>query len=98
VKALRFVAILLPQLLLLMTVAGHVEFLRAWTGTDAALGTLLLLALAAPGVALAWLVVEIIRRRVRRRRGEAPTPAWPAALVLTEALCLDLVLLSQLRM
>jgi hypothetical protein len=97
-KALRFVAILLPQLLLLMTIAGQVEMLRAWTGTDAAFGTLLLLILAAPLVALVWLVAELIRRRVRRRRGEAPTPAWPAALVLTEALCLDLVLLSQVRM
>ena len=97
-KALRVVAILLPQLLLLMTIAGQVELLRAWTGTDAALGTLLLLMLAAPVVALAWLVAEMIRRRVRTRRGEPPTPAWPAALVLAEALCLDVVLLSQVRM
>ena len=97
-KALRFVAILLPQLLLLMTIAGHVELFRFFTGTDAALGTLLVLALAAPVVALVWLVAEMIRRRVRMRRGEPPTPAWPAALVLAESLCLDLVLLSQVRM
>lgn len=97
-KALRVVAILLPQLLLLMTIAGQVELLRAWTGTDAALGTLLLLMLAAPVVALAWLVAELIRRRVRTGRGGATTGVWLASLMLAEALCLDVVLLSQVRM
>ena len=97
-RVLRFVAVLLPQLLLLMTIAGHVELFRVWTGTDAALGMLLFLALAAPVVALVWLVAGMIRRRLRMRRGEPPTLVWPAVLVLAEALCLDVILLSQVRM
>jgi hypothetical protein len=97
-KALRMVAILLPQLLLLMTIAGQVELFRAWTGTDAALNSLLLLFLAAPAVALVWLVAELIRRGVGKGRGGAPSRVWLALLVLAEALCLDVILLSQVRM
>lgn len=97
-KILRFVAIVLPQLLLFMTIAGQIALFRVWTGTDLALGMLLVLALTAPAIALVWLVAELIRRRSRARRGEAPIPVWPAVLVLAEALCLDIVLLSQVRM
>lgn len=97
-KVLRFVAVALPQLLVLLMAGGYFDLLGGWNHTDAAGLTLLGLALAAPVVALVWLVAEAIRRSLRRRRGEVPGPIWPAALIFVEALAIDLLILSTAQM
>lgn len=95
---LRGLAIALPQVLLILLAGGYFDLLGGWNHTDAAGLTLVALFIAAPVVAAVWLVAVGVGRIRRRRRGEAPTPIWPAALVLAEALALDLLILSNLTM
>ncbi|KPJ82134.1 MAG: hypothetical protein AMJ58_02495 [Gammaproteobacteria bacterium SG8_30] len=97
-RLLRIIAIAMPQLLVLLMAGGYLDLLGGWNHTDAAGITLLFLALAAPVVALLWLVAEAIRRSLRRRQGESTGPIWPAVLILAEALALDLLILSMARM
>jgi len=78
-RLLRIIAIAMPQLLVLLMAGGYLDLLGGWNHTDAAGITLLFLALAAPVVALLWLVAEAIRRS-------------------SEALALDLLILSMARM
>ena len=99
-NALGIVALLLPQVLLLLMVGGRFDLLGGWNHTDAAFGTLVVLFVATPLLTAAWWVVELI---VFRRHGNAGSPAtprrvWLAAAVLAESLAINFFMLSQLRM
>ena len=99
-NALGAVALLLPQVLLLLMVGGRFDLLGGWNHTDAAFGTLIVLFVVTPLVTAAWWIVELI---VHRRQGNAGSPSasgrvWLAAAVLVESLAINFFILSQLRM
>lgn len=98
---LRFIAISLPQLLLLLPLGASMDLLGGWNHTDAGFNTLLLLFLMTPVVTLNLLIFEIIKyRKSRRLLPERPVRFWPgvAIFLCTETLVINLALLSQLRM
>ncbi len=96
----RFVAIALPQILILLWVGGTLDLLGGWNQTGDALGTLLALFLLNPVVALVLLTVEI-KRCCKACKGER---GWPlffiglAIILFVESLAIDLYFLTQVRM
>lgn len=99
-NALGIVALLLPQVLLLLLLGGRLDLLGGWNHTDAAFGTLIVLFVATPLLTAAWWIVELL---VFRRHGKAGSPSsagrvWLAATVLVESLAINFYILSQLRM
>lgn len=104
VNAFRFVVALLPQLLTLMLVGARFDLLGGLNRTDTGAGILMLLFVLAPVATAALLVVEVLRRRSRTAAGRGSEPHRPggmvalAAALLVQALALNLLILSQLRM
>ena len=99
-KMARLVNALIPQLLPLLLVLAAFDLLGGWNQTDGAMTVLLLLFVAAPGVTLAWLVVEVVTYRLDRRRNgsRSSRPVKFAIVLFIESLLINLFLLSQLRM
>ena len=95
---LRYTAILLPQLLLLLMAGGYFDVLAGWNHSESALNVLMALFVLAPLAAAAWWVALLVANRRDRVRGRLPQPLWPAVILLIEALALDLLILSQARM
>ena len=83
---------------LLLMAGGYFDLLSGWNHTDAAMGTLVVLFVAAPFVAALWLVALAVSNRLRRYRSKLRQPLWPAGLVLVQALFIALLFLSQLHM
>jgi len=99
-NALGIVALLLPQVLLLLMVGGRFDLLGGWNHTDAAFGTLIVLFVATPLVTAAWWIVELVVHKRQRHAGSpsASGRVWLAAVVLVESLAINFFILSQLRM
>lgn len=95
---LGLVAILLPQMLLLLLFGSYFDLLGGWNHTDAAMGALMGLFVAAPVLAAIWLVALAISNWLRRAQSRPRQPLWPAAAVLVQALFIDLVIVSQAHM
>lgn len=98
---LRFVAILLPQLLILLPLAAYMNLLGGWGHTDAGFNTMMLLFLITPVVTLNLLIFEFLRyRKSRRLTPEHSTRFWPmlALFLCAETLAINLGLISQMRM
>lgn len=96
----RAVAVALPQLLLLLFLAGSNDLLGGWNQGDAAMGLLLILFLLSPVVLLALLVVEFARCCKARpgARLRAGLFIGLAIVFLVESLGIDFYLLTQVRM
>jgi len=98
---LRFIAVILPQALALLIVAGRLDLLAGWNKTDSAFGVLIVLFLVTPVVTAAYMIVELVVRRRKRSTGlQQESFFWPAIAIMlfVEALALDLFILSQVRM
>jgi hypothetical protein len=95
---LAIVAVLLPQLLLLLIVGGYFDLLGGWNHTESGLHALVGLFAAGPFVAVVWLVALIVTNWLGRSRGRPAQPLWPALLLVVQAVGVDLLVLSQLRM
>ena len=97
---LRILAIALPQLLILLFTAGSLDLLGGWNHTDSALNTLIILFLVGPIVTLLFLIVEIIKYRRFKQRGELRSFLIPffAIFLFVEALLINVFILSQIRM
>jgi hypothetical protein len=96
----RVVAMVLPQALIILLVAGSNDMLGGWNQTDDAMLTVLYLFLLSPLVALALLITEIVRG-YKSRKGERVRllPFIGLALILfAESLVIDFYFLTQLRM
>jgi hypothetical protein len=96
----RCVAIVLPQILILLLVAGSHDMLGGWNQTDDAMGTVLILFLLSPCAMLALLVTEIVRC-YKANKGERSRTFLFIGLAIAffvESLAIDLYFLSQLRM
>jgi len=98
--ALRGIAYLLPQVLILLFLGGTYDMLGGWNQTQGAMGTVLMLFVLSPLAAFSLLVCEIIRicKNWKSRRGKGLLLAVLATLILFEALAIDLYLLTQVRM
>ena len=59
-KIFRGIAILLPQLIILLNVGARFDLLLGFNRTDAGFSTLLLLLALAPSITLVWFIIEII--------------------------------------
>lgn len=101
VTAFRLVVAALPQLLLLLLAGARLDLLGGFNRTDAGFGVVVTLFFATPVVTAALLVVEVIRRRKlvdRDRRANASPMVALASFLLLEALALNLLILTQVRM
>lgn len=96
---IRITTIALPQLLLILFIAGSHDLLGGWNQTDSAMSTLLVLFLLSPIATLALLVTEAVRL-CKADTGKKKKAAYLllASIVFIEALAVDLYLLSQIRM
>lgn len=97
-RVLGLVAIILPQLLLLMLFGGYFDLLGGWNHTESGFHTLLLLFSVTPPVACIWLMALAVSNLRGRSHGRPRQPLWPAMVVLVQALALDLLILSQAHM
>ena len=96
----RGIAIILPQVLIFLLLAGSHDMLGGWNQTDDAMGTVLILVLLSPAVTLTLLITEIVRC-YKANKGERARILLFIGLALVffvEALAIDLYFLSQLRM
>jgi hypothetical protein len=98
---IRIVAIALPQFLLLMLIGAVLGLLGNWNHTDAGFGTLILLFLLNPVVAVIYLLAELLHYRKLGKQGNATRsflmPGF-AIFIFFEVLATNLYLLSQVRM
>ncbi len=96
----RLIVAALPQLLLLLAVGGALDLLGGWNHTDGAMGALLGLIILSPVATALLLGLEAAGAFRQRRRGVRPVTFRPglAALLFAEALVIDGVLLTQMRM
>jgi len=96
----RCIAITLPQILILLLVAGSHDMLGGWNQTSEAMSTVLILFLLSPAVALAILVTEIVRcyKANKGERGKFFFLIGLESVILAEAVVIDIYFLSQLRM
>jgi hypothetical protein len=97
----RGIAILLPQLLILLDVGARLDFLFGFNRTDAGFSTLLLLLLLAPAITLIWFIVElIISIRVVKRQKSAISFRLPALAMLffLESLGIDIYMVLHFKM
>ena len=96
----RCIAIILPQLLLFLLVAGSHDMLGGWNQTDDAMGTVLILFLLSPVVTLVLLVTQIVRcyKAKQGERSKGFLFIGLAIVLFVEALAIDFYLLTQLRM
>jgi uncharacterized Tic20 family protein len=96
----RSVAFALPQILIVLLVAGSHDMLGGWNQTNDAMGTVLILFLLSPVVTLALLVTEVVRCCKANQGERARTFLFIglAIVLFVEALAIDLYFLSQLRM
>lgn len=89
-KILRWLAVLLPQLLVILLLGSSFDLLGGWNSTDAATGLVMTLFILSPLVAGVRLVAEWFAGN----RGSRIV----ASALLVEALAIDLFILSQLQM
>ena len=96
----RCIAMVLPQVLIFLLVAGSHDMLGGWNQTDDAMGTVLILFLLSPVMTLALLVTEIVRcyKAKQGERRKAFLFIGLAMVLFVEALAIDYYLLTQLRM
>lgn len=96
----RCIAIALPQLLIVLLVAGSHDMLGGWNQTSDAMSTVLILFLLSPVVTLALMIIEITRCCKANKGERARTFLFTglAIVLFVEALAIDLYFLSQLRM
>ncbi len=98
---LRIIGIALPQVLALLLVGGWLDLLGGWNHTDAEFGTLILLFLFSPLMALSLLVAELLAYRKLKRGGQtSPSFSMPglAMFLVFESFAINLFILSQVRM
>ncbi len=98
---LRIIGIALPQVLALLLVGGWLDLFGGWNHTDAAFGTLFLLFLFSPLMALSLLVAELLAYRKLKRGGQtSPSFSMPglAMFLVFESFAINLFILSQVRM
>jgi hypothetical protein len=89
-KILRWLAVLLPQLLVVLLLGSRFDLLFGWNNTDAATGTLMALFVLSPLVTGARLIAEWFAGN----RGSRIV----AAFLFAEALAINTYILSQLKM
>ena len=98
--ALRIVVAASVHALLLLILGSALDLLGGWNQTDAATGVLMILFLANPVLAAILLVVETVRYRRSQTIDGARVLQRPAVAIflLVEAIGINIVILSQLRM
>ena len=96
----RFVAIALPQILVLLWVGGSLDLLGGWNQTGDALSALLVLFLLNPIVTSALLVTEIVRccKAAKSERGLSFFLIGLAMVLFIETLATNYYILMQVRM
>jgi hypothetical protein len=100
-KGFRGIAILLPQLLILLNVGARFDLLFGFNRTDTGFTTLLFLLVLVPAVNLIWLIVEIIISiKVAKRQKRAMSFRLPglALFFFLESLFIDIFILSHAKM
>jgi hypothetical protein len=96
----RCVAIALPQILILLFVAGSHDLLVGWNQTGDAMTTILALFLLSPSATLALLITEVVRcyKACREKRGRNFLFTGLAVVLFAESLAINYYLLTQVRM
>jgi len=95
---LGVVAVLPPQLLLLLVVGDYFHLLGDWFHTIVGLRLIVGLFIVGPVLALVWLVGLAVSNWRARSQGRSRQSLWPALLLLVQATAVDLWFLSQVRM
>ena len=98
---LRIVAVAVPQILALLVAGAYFDLLGGWNHGSNAFGTLLGLMLLARLETLTLLFVEMVRcsKSFKLSKWQKPLAlSLLAAILLIEALAIDLLILSQARM
>ncbi len=98
---LRIIAITLPQILILMLLGAALDLLGDWNHTDAGFGTLILLFLLNPVVAMVYLIAELLHyRKLGKQPAKQRTFFMPglAIVIVVEVFATNLYLLSQVKM
>jgi hypothetical protein len=101
VRILRGIAILLPQLIILLDAGARSDLLFGFNRTDAGLTSLLFLIIAAPVVTLVWFIVETISSvRLAKRQERSASFLLPALafFFFSESLAIDVYLVLHFRM
>lgn len=97
----RGIAILLPQLIILLDVGAKFDLLFGFNRTSTGLDTLLLLLVLAPATTLIWLIIEIVLSiRLTKRRNTAHPFLMPglALLLFLESLAIDIYMVLHFKM
>ena len=98
---LRFFALCLPQLLILLPLAASLDLLGGWNHTDAGFNTMLLLFLVVPMVTLALLIAEVITYRRSHQQKPKQSSLFRVRLAIflcAETLAINLAILTQVRL
>ena len=100
-KIFRGIAILLPQLIILLNVGARFDLLLGFNRTDAGFSTLLLLLALAPSITLVWFIIEIIISiRLAKHHHKATSLFLPglAFFFFLESLGIDIYMLFHFKM
>jgi len=100
-KIFRGIAILLPQVLILLIIGARFDLLFGFNRTEAAFNTLLFLFALVPTINLIWLIVEIIISIRTAKRQNRPMSFLLPGLALfffVESLFIDIFVLLHMRM
>ena len=100
-KVLRGIAILLPQLVIVLLIGARFDLLFGFNRTDTGFNTLLFLFVLVPTINLIWLIVEIIiSARAAKRHHRRMSFLLPglALFFFLESVFIDLFMLLHARM
>lgn len=97
----RIVVATLPQLLVLLLLAGWLDLLGGLNNTDAGFSILIFLFLVNPVLALVLVFVEVVKRRRslgHNQRGSSSVWVTLSLTLFIEALITNLFIISQIKM
>ena len=100
-RTFRGIAILLPQLIIILDVGAKFDLLLGFNRTDAGFSILLALLVLSPAITLIWFVIEtVLSIRPAKRQGKAISFMLPglALFFFLESLGMDVYMLLHFRM
>ena len=100
IRIFRWIAYSIPQLLILLLLGGRFDLLYGLNHTDAGFMLLIVIFVVSPVISILLVIIELIRYFLQGKRERKLSFLMPgmSIIVMTEALVLDVFILSMARM